>query len=93
MHLSLRSRRRLFGLCFFGLTFSRTRIFSRASITDHANSLNLDFNPGPREVRNGNQCTAWKVPVLKKVLAADPAVAATRIDPISDINNTPWPHK
>jgi hypothetical protein len=42
----------LFILYFFGFSFGRTRIFGRASITDHADSLNLDLNAGPREVRH-----------------------------------------
>ncbi len=44
----------LFILYFFGFSFGRTRIFGRASITDHADSLNLDLNAGPREVRHRN---------------------------------------
>src|ERR1700733_14831204 len=52
-----------------GLSFGRAGIVVRATITDHANRLDFDLDPGPGEIRHGNEGAAGIVSVLEEVLA------------------------
>src|ERR1700690_1216929 len=52
-----------------GLSFGRAGIVVRANVADHTNRLNFDLDPGPGEIRHGDEGAAGIVPVLEEVLA------------------------
>src|SRR5207245_5015094 len=68
------------GSALLRLSFRRAGTLARAAIADHADRLDLDLDPGTREVGHGDERAARIVTVLEHVLPhLDEAIAVARL--------------